>query len=217
MLDIINLVAYSALIALLFSIGELLRTYMRLPAETTRKMAHITCGLIGLSFAYGLQSGLAIGLICLLFCGVLLYTQIYKNLESIHGIDRISWGAVLFPASVAISYFLTQYKMVPAVYPAAILVLTLADPAAAMGGSVLPITRFGGVFDGKSLGGSLSFFLIALGSLAGIQYFVPMPNITFGVLLAMAGSSTAAELLGRKGTDNLFIPLACIVSYYLLN
>ena len=139
--------------------------------------------------------------------------------------SRKSYGTIYFPFSVLILSFFWWDK--PISFILAILVLTLADPIAAIFGAKQRHVFIPWI-DKKSMQGSLamfsaSFLIILLGTdilsqLYGSNFFIPLP-ILFGLAIFTALSATLAELVSFRGSDNLSIPIITFISYeiYLIN
>ena len=99
----------------------------------------------------------------------------------------------------------------PMIASTALVILALADPAAALVGR-----RFGTIkiVNGRSLQGTLTFFVVgALASLALLSWRHPEVGPTVTLALALVGSAGAAvaELFARRIDDNLAIPASVAV------
>jgi len=98
-----------------------------------------------------------------------------------------------------------------------VLVMALADPAAALCGRGFPIGIMYIFGDKKSLSGFVGFIIVAAIVTSLLAHFLHAPilgNIYTFVLL-MSVITAVTELLASKGSDNFFIPLACIAVNYL--
>ena len=139
--------------------------------------------------------------------------------------SRKSYGTIYFPFSVLILSFFWWDK--PVSFILSILVLTLADPIAAIFGSQQNY-KFTPWIDKKSIRGSSamftsSFFIILLGTdlllkYYGSNYSIPIPAL-LGLAIFTAFSATLSELVSYRGSDNLSIPIITFLSYeiYLIN
>ena len=81
-------------------------------------------------------------------------------------------------------------------------ILAVGDPAASTIGKRWGQFRIGG----KSLEGSIAFFITSLG--AGLILYGLWPALPIGILITGAITGTLAELISNKLNDNLIIPLA---------
>lgn len=133
--------------------------------------------------------------------------------------QRRSWGIALFPISFLLLHVLFG-SLWPwlVVYP--MLVLALADPAAALVGELTARRFYYLTGDRKSWHGSLTFFVVAAAVLLllpgvlrhlhpGLAWpFISLQHaLTVWAVLAVAAIATLAEALGSGGTDNLTVPL----------
>jgi phytol kinase len=79
-------------------------------------------------------------------------------------------------------------------------------------GRKYPIYRFKTIANGKSIGGSISFFITTF----IICYFMlPFDNILL-VCFTISLLSSIVELICSRGFDNLFIPLSCYLIFFFL-
>jgi phytol kinase len=191
--------------------AELWRAQSNVPAEWTRKLIHIGGGLTCLFLPFLVKSAwtvvaLNIGLIILFAGGARL-----GLLRSLHGVGRSSRGGEYFPVAIFFLYLIAAGT--PWLYVSALLVLTLADAAAALVGPRYGTIRFTIENETKSLEGSAAFLMIAF-----LAIHLPMlllsdlPRETcvlasFLVALLLTG----LELISLHGADNLFVPLAAVI------
>lgn len=89
---------------------------------------------------------------------------------------------------------------------AALLVLAFGDPMASAVGYRVGLHRFG---NGKSLGGTLAFFIVtSLAAGAYLAFFGGLSTpVWIGLAATMAGAGALAELVGGRIDDNLVIPV----------
>lgn len=181
--------------------------------EIPRKLVHVAMGLAVLPLPWLPIHPLVVPIAAALTLLVLLLLRWLPGLRAtfgraLYGIRRPSFGEVCFPLAVALVYLLARDE--PHAYVIPLLLLTLADPAAALVG-----TRLGRVTTtgSKTPAGSLAFFGVALVcSVGGLVLTGLMIGSALmgGVLLAAL--STEIERQSRLGLDNLFVPVgSCIV------
>lgn len=190
----------------------LLRWLQRVPhwggLEMQRKIVHITMGLASLPLPWLPLGPLVVPLTATIMLLLLLLLRWLPALRAtlgsaLHGIGRPSLGELCFPLAVALVYVLARNE--PHFYAISLLVLALADPAAACVGTSLGHSAKPG---GKTLAGSLAFFGVALCCSVGGLLLTGLDLntvLTVGVLLA--GLTTEIERRSRFGLDNLFVPL----------
>jgi phytol kinase len=129
------------------------------------------------------------------------------------GVERESWGELLFPLAVAFVFALSRGNTVLFCVP--VLILTLADAMAALIGRRYGFARYETDDGWKSLEGSAAFFLVAFLTTEIALTLVVDVGRTEGLLIAtiMGLILMLMEAIAWRGLDNLFIPL---VSYVCL-
>lgn len=179
--------------------------------ELVRKLLHVGMGLVTLSFPWLFVTAWPVLLLAAAFTVGLAAIRVSRPLQHhlggiIDGVDRRSLGEICFPLSVALVFLLSDGDALLFCIP--MLILTLADAAAALIGSHYGIHRFG-LTERKSLEGSLAFFTVALlGTYITLLLFPRTgPAKTLLIALTLALSTTLVEAIAWNGLDNLFIPL----------
>jgi phytol kinase len=146
----------------------------------------------------------------------------FRNLGSvIGGVARFSLGEVYFPLAVAVLFLLSLAETDAApghrlmLYCIPILLLTLADAAAALIGISYGRLRYHTVDGAKSAEGSVAFFICAF-------FVVHVPLLlctdtgrteTLLIAVLLAWLATMFEAIAWRGLDNLVLPL---ISFLLL-
>jgi phytol kinase len=183
-----------------------------LSPELSRKLFHIGGGLSTLTFPWIFASTWPIVLLTLVTIPALLtlkYIRMFQgNLGAVlYRVDRVSLGELYFPLSVCLLFVLTSTH--PLLFLIPVLVLTLADPAAAVIGSRYGHLRYTLVKGSKSVEGSAAFFLVAfacvLFPLLALTHSDPGQVASVAALVGLL--ATLAEAVAWEGLDNLFIPL----------
>lgn len=213
-------------IVILIGLSEALRRWMKWPEEFNRKTVHILVGVMMFFIPILLQTSLPMVLIAAFFT-IANFIALQKGLlKGMHG-ARHSYGTVYYPLSFLILVLLCWPDHVIIII-ASMMVLALGDAAAAIAGeSISRPHEYVLIEDRKSLEGSLTMFLVSAAVVFLILQFYPFPESKPGAVspvialwfaLLVAAITTAAEALGSKGSDNLFVPLsAALVLYFLLN
>jgi phytol kinase len=96
----------------------------------------------------------------------------------------------------------------PLLYVIPILILSLADAAAAIFGRLIPSQALTGCLRGKSVAGCTAFFVVAAAICVGTLAFytaLPVWQITVCALV-VATATCLAEAVCRRGLDNLVVP-----------
>ena len=168
--------------------------------EFSRKFVHITVGSFVASWPWFLswQQIQWLSIAFILVVSISKYLHVFK---SIHSVQRPTYGELCFALAVGTVPFITHDKWI---FMTALLVMSLADGFAAVVGE-----RFGKqsylVFGHKkSLIGSMTFFLVAIGLLIAYTKLADVA-IAAPILLVMAAGATFIENFAVKGLDNLVI------------
>ncbi|MEM8942853.1 MAG: hypothetical protein AAGC91_11925, partial [Pseudomonadota bacterium] len=206
-------VVLSAFATLVLGLALSVRGHPRHP-ETLRKCVHVAMGLITLTFPWVFSQPWPVWLMAgLALIGMLgLRSRPFASSAAsrvLHGVDRDSFGDLLFPISVAVLFSFTHEHLT--FYVIAILVLTLADATAALVGLRYGTVRIKTGGAGKSLEGGVAFFVVTffavhvpllLGTSMGRSECL-LIACTLALLVSLA------ELISTRGFDNLVVPLGC--------
>jgi len=200
---ILPLVIVSSCIFVVLIIGELIRLKQRRVTEFQRKFIHILVGSFIATWPWYLDWW-QIQLMSVAFVVIVLFSQHLKIFRSIFGIQRHTWGEVLFGSVVGILTLLTNDPMVFAV---AMLHMSVADGFAALFGIKFgrhtQYRVFGNV---KSVVGTVSFFAISVGILT--LYSTLGTPLSIAHLLELSLLVTLLENVGVRGFDNILVPVA---------
>ena len=190
--------------------------------ELKRKALHVATGLTALSFPLYFTSpwmictGLGIVLSWMIAVRVLPVLR-QRFGACLHAADRVTFGEVYFALALAALLLLTPGE--PLLFAIPLLILTLADSAAAIVGRLTPVGELRGLAAGKTLAGcatfaAVSFFPPPLLLLA----FTELPLLSAsGIALATATTTCTAEAVSRRGLDNLLIPVAAYLTLAVFN
>ena len=182
------------------------------PAELRRKAVHVALGLGCAAFPWLFASPAPVWALAGLSAAGLGFLRLRALRggtlgSALHGVERPSWGELVFPLAVALVFHASEGHW--ELYTVPVLVLALADASGALVGR-----RWGRHplrMDGahKSLEGSVAVFLFAalcvalpLAAFAGWTW----PLALAAALLA-AGLAALVEGVAQEGLDNLFLPL----------
>lgn len=182
----------------------------KIQVETSRKIIHTVTGVY-IAFWPLFINWTYIQFLSLALLAVILLSYKLNIFQSIHGVKRITSGEILYPLAIAICAFIEP----PAwMFTAAILHLALADSAAAyVGVKWGKSTHYKILSHGKSVLGSLAFYLVSFSILISTMFFVDSANLpsVFWLVGFMPLALTLLENISWYGTDNLTIPLAVII------
>ncbi len=184
----------------------------KLAPETSRKLFHLGGGLTTLALPWMFTDVWPVVLLTAITVPTLLALKHVRRLRNglgdvLYGVTRPSLGEVYFPLSACLLFVLAHDR--PLLYIVPLLLLTLADPAAAIigsrYGSLQYVTRDGH----KSLEGSLAFFIVSfLGTSGALLLAAPTADVAApGVALTLALLLTLVEAISWRGLDNLLIPV----------
>lgn len=169
--------------------------------EVTRQIAHV----VGAASVAVLPLFLRLSeivLIAVFFTGVLMWTRSRRLLSGVHGVNRVTVGALVFPAGLLLAVLLSWEHRGAIAYAA--LVLAIADPAAAIVGSRFKSVGWSVVGGQKTLAGSVTFAVVAAAIALGIGAGVG--DVRF---LAAVGAALVLALVEGSlgyGLDNISVP-----------
>ena len=202
---------FGALLAIFSIIGPLLKP------EVVRKGLHISMGLTTLSFPWLFDTAwpvvLVAGASAVAFLALRMRFVMFRRLaRSMQGIKRVSVGEYCFVIVTCVIFALAGND--PVLYCIPMLLLTLADSAAALVGTTWGTHRYLTMGDYKTLEGSAAFFLVAFACIAlPLAWFTPASNpesIAVAGLIAFAVTVLEAAIGG--GFDNLLVPLGAFAA-----
>jgi phytol kinase len=205
------LTTYAALLAIFSMIGS------RLPPEVLRKSLHVTMGLTALSFPWLFASAwpvLFIGAAATLaFIAVRVHVPFVRPLASaLERVPRVSVGEFCFVAGTCMVFVLAGDD--PLLYVIPMLLLTLADAAAALVGTAYGRHRYAAMGYYKTIEGSVTFFAVACPCIyLPLALYTPASHfdaLAIAVLVALA--VTVLEAAMGHGFDNLAVPLGAFAA-----
>ncbi len=184
--------------------------------ELVRKLLHVGMGLVTLSLPWLFATAWPVLLLAVAFAVGLAAIRVSRFLHNhlggtIDGVDRQSLGEIYFPLAVALVFLLSNGD--PLLFWVPMLILTLADAAAALVGSPYGSHRFGPMERKKSLEGSVAFFTVALlvTCFPLLLFSRTGPAEALLMALSLALLTTLLEAFAWNGLDNLLIPLGAFI------
>ncbi len=204
-------------IAILLVFNELNYRRLKIKGEITRKFAHFTATLAVVPFPYIFPSHWYVLVLATIFFGVLYFSQFSKQLNSIHDIERKSVGSYLLPASIYLTFLISDLTDNKFIFILPMLILAICDPMASILG--MNITNYNGkikIFGHKlpkTYLGTGAFFVssFVISVIAFYFHFKLFDLKTFWLTLLIAVTGTLAELISWRGSDNLTIPLSVVL------
>ncbi len=201
---------------------SMIRSTDKIGQELKRKSLHVGIGLAALSFPLVLTepwmvvSGLSLAVAWM--TAVRILPCLRRHFGSVlHDCDRKSMGEVYFALSIAALMLVTSNN--PMLYVIPILILSLADAAAAIFGRLLPSKPLTGFLRGKTVAGCSAFFAVAaMICLTTLTIYTDLPDWQIAVCaLVVATATTLAEAVCRRGLDNVLVPLVAWVALQALD
>ncbi len=185
-------------------------------AELRRKAFHVAIGCMSLFLPLVLTETWLIITASLLAFGWMLSARHLACIRSrfggvLHDAERRTHGELYFTITIALLLLLASNE--PLLYIVPILILSLADAAAALVGKAFPIGRLSGPACGKTFSGCAAFFVVAFTiTLLALTAFVTIPftaAISVGFVVAIL--TCVVEAVSTRGLDNLTVPLSAYV------
>lgn len=199
---------------LFVGLGELAYRLRWLSPGLARKLVHALVGVAAALTPFvveGVEALFALGAVFLLLNGI---SRLRGWLPGMHAAES-GWGTVLFVLGYGITLALcwALWPELRYLFTISMLVLALADPAAAvLGGVVKPVRRWIG---DKTLAGSAAVFGVSLFVIgAGLAWLRSLDRLYWPdwmlavAALVGAGVATAAEALCGRGWDNVAVPVS---------
>ncbi len=215
--------------------GEFLYRVVKLNTEWTRKVIHVSSGIVSLSYPFFINTHWIVLAITINFTIILYTSKKMGWFQSIFSVGRKSYGELFFVWSTWFLFVLYQYTGDVNFYYLSFAPVVFADPAAALIGKSFPFKKYTVFGNTKSYGGSFSFFIITF---ALTFFFVTsdISNIAINTIpsslhsnlhlltstqaiplsIGLALLLTLTEAISSKGLDNLTIPIASVV-FILVN
>ncbi|MCG8702081.1 MAG: hypothetical protein MI922_28765 [Bacteroidales bacterium] len=209
--QIIHTLVIGIIFLLLFISTEILHRLLRVKAEYTRKFVHLCTGIIVLFFPKYIQSHWLVLLLSSSFLLLLYLSSKYQFLPSINKVERKTFGSVLYPVMVYVSFIAYTYYQREVIYYIPLLILAICDPVACLIGSHTSKGKFTIFGKQKTFLASVIFAVLA-SVIVLFVLFVFDFQVSYPILAVCSISivTTIAEAITHKGFDNLTIPVTAI-------
>lgn len=218
-----NLFFVLAGIGSLVAVSEYVRKRFRWSAEVTRKLVHISVGVL-IFFAPELFHSAVIPLALGLLGVIAMAIAVWKGLlTGMHGTTRASYGTIFYPIAFLLLIILFWNRH-PEILSLAMLSLAIGDASAAIVGESLPspaVYRL--TSDKKSIEGSVTMFVTSTASIVcGTMVLDAAPNCSLLEIILISAVAaiiaTAWEAISSKGFDNFTVPMsvAFVLSVFIL-
>ncbi len=208
--DLIGAAVLGGAFVTLLAAAELWRRLGRPRPEVTRKLVHVGGGIACLFFPFLVRSPWVVLAMAVALSAVFAVAARTDLLPSLHGVERRSRGAEVYPLAVALIFFLTQGRAW--LYLAALLVLAIGDAFAALVGTRYGSIRYEVEESEKSVEGSVVFLIISFLAIhLPMLLLTDLPRVVCVLAaLLVAILATGFEAISLGGADNLFVPLATV-------
>jgi phytol kinase len=199
--------------------ASMLRRHSVVSAEVARKIVHVGMGLVCLPFPWLFADARPVVLlaaIAVIALGAVRSVPVFRAHVgcALHDVARRTYGEIAYVAGIVGAFVIAAGNMV--VYVVPVLVLTLADPAAALIGERCTRHRFATREGSKSIAGSLTFFGIAALSTT-IAFVVAGQARDIGAGVIASALLMLIEASAGAGLDNFAIPVVGGVLMRLLD
>lgn len=185
-----------------------------LPKELARKLPHVTTGLLAAFWVLNLDYKFIIyfNVAVIIIAAILKKFGIFNHIREV---GRISWGEFFIPIGIIATALLEPNTWV---FCAGMLLMGVADAAAAVVGSQLGKHYFVYMGHKKSIEGSAAFLLVAILITVLLVFTAPsgLATTALGFVVIFPLLITAVEAFAPFGTDNLFIPLVTAIYFTFL-
>lgn len=204
----VNLLSIAFVLLAMWSIYlvvEVLRRSNILKGELARKSIHIGVGILFASLPLFMNRREIFATAAIFFLAMVILSGVLKLFSAYEDVSRWTIGQFLYPVGIMAVLFMFSDLHI---YTFAVLILALADAAAALVG-----TKFGDIhyhfFGGnKTIAGSLAFFTVTLSLLTIFTFsFGTVTPLVLIMIPVSAWFLTGVEAVFAGGFDNLAIPV----------
>ena len=188
--------------------------FKKLPTDenTNRKIIHLIVGILASLSPFILESNRYPILISFIFIIINLLSiklHFFKSLNSIKG----SYGIVFFPFSYLILSFFFWAEPIYILIP--MLILGVSDSSASyIGNKFKNVEKYYVGSDGKTIPGTISFFIISI-MITGLIFYFSELEINyidlFIISILLSFIASISELISFRGSDNLSIPFLVVL------
>ena len=203
---------------ILFAWAEYLYQKRKWAVEHTRKLVHITAGLMALSFPFAFDHWLPVAMTTGGFAGLLFITKRKGWLNAINGIQRQSHGSYLYPLTLISTFVCANYLQHELYYLMPVMLMAVGDPMACLVGKKAPLINFKVPGGNKSFGGMIGCFVSSFILAFLLLQLFPMDMVYSpfyaGIILAL--TATVAEAISGYGMDNITIPVSLMTALYFM-
>lgn len=189
--------------------------------ELLRKLVHVCHGIGIAILAFIVPTSIIVTIEVVFFLSMFIARYLHEHFSfipwikyfgKVYRVGRVSYGEFFYPLSVIIAVLIADSKWE---FAAAILILALADSAAAIIGKRFgKSTTYPILGQKKSLAGSAAFYVTAyaiIGTFILISGADVSSEVGLSELLLITLAITVTENLSVYGSDNLWVPIVAVV------
>ena len=204
--QMVGIAAVAGWLTLLALAALAIRQRFNAHGEWSRKLVHIGGGaVVPLAWAFGIDRWVALPSAATITVLAALNHR-HRLLPAIEDVGRASYGTVAYGVSITLLLLLFWPQRADVVC-AGVLVMAVADGLAGLLGPRIPSPSWRVLGERRSLAGTATMALASLVVLLMVSQAAP-PAPGLAVVLAIALVATALEQIALFGIDNLTVPLA---------
>ena len=205
-----GLLVFLLFVGLLWLLGRM-RSRWGVHPEVCRKISHVAMGMACLTFPAFVTTTWQILCLAAWFAASLALLRLSASpvcvaLDIFRATRRSSRGEFYFIMGVTLSFILADGDRFA--YSSSVLLLAFADAAAGTCGRVLGKCQCWG--NAKTLEGSIAFATVGLLCM-GLSTFAATGHPELWICFLVCLAATVAEGFATQGSDNLWIPLTCVI------
>ena len=208
----LGIVAVLAVLALAMVAIRRAQLRLHLSPEVTRKALHVAMSAVALALPWVFDRTWPVVVLAALSVGAMVAVRLVPVLRAdvgsvLHEVGRQSIGDLCFPVALALLFWLTADA--PVLYSIPVLLLGLADPAAALTGARHGLAPYATVEGVKSREGSVAFAFVAFLCVhVPLLLFTPIGRPeSLWIACVVALLAMIVEAVSWQGLDNLFVPI----------
>jgi len=218
LIELVKIAGVAAAFLALFALAELIHRKTDTETEITRKMVHVLGGIISVLFPFIFTKVWPVAVLAVLFVGIIWLSKKKGYLPSIHNIGRHTQGSYLYPMAILLCFWVYILNGNILFFFIPVIVLAISDPSAAFFGKLFPYGKYTFLGETKTIVGSLAFFFSAAVIVIICLHYERLLIVDNWRLIGCVSLfGTLAEGLGRRGEDNIWIPIAVIAAMRLIN
>ncbi len=203
--NILSIVFVLLMMWSIYLVVEVMRRHDIVRGELARKSIHIGIGLLFAFMPLFMNRREMFATAALFFVAMVVLSGFLKLFSAYEDVSRWTIGQFLYPLGVMlIIYFFEDTK----IYSFSVLILALADAAAAIAGHYFGVLHYHILGGNKTILGSVAFFTVSLTIIT--VYVFSFTEVTLLALIMIPVSAwflTGVEAVLAGGFDNLAIPV----------